>query len=200
MDERAQKDGEKRVRHLLIDQLERLGLMRPAGMAKPAFEAMQDELCQRLAYMTADGLGALAEDMAGRGGGKERDRFPLAARVLERARVIEAPQADASPLIRKVFAARLGEAALAQGFAPELMRWLRSNRQWPSSFVVNGIRDGARENLRRAEDLRATQGRGQELGTGDLVWLEARQAEIGRCVQARELGLGDAAGRAGAAA
>ena len=31
MDERAQKDGEKRVRHLLIDQLERLGLMRPAA-------------------------------------------------------------------------------------------------------------------------------------------------------------------------
>lgn len=65
MDERAQKDGEKRVRHLLVDQLERLGLMKPAGMTKDKYEAMQDELCQRLAYMTADGLGALAEDMAG---------------------------------------------------------------------------------------------------------------------------------------
>lgn len=114
--------------------------------------------------------------------------------------MIEAPQADASPLIRKVFAARLGEAALAQGFAPELMRWLRSNRQWPSSFVVSGIRDGARDNLRRAEDLRATQGRGQELSMADLAWLDARQAEIARCQQARDLGLGDEQGKQGAAA
>jgi hypothetical protein len=200
MDEQAQKDGEKRVRHLLIDQLERMGLMKPAGMTKALFAAMQDELCQRLAYMSDDGLGALAEDMAGRGGGKDRDRFPLATKVLEQARRIEPPQADASPLIRKVFAARLGQEALAQGFAPELMRWLRANRQWPSSFVVSGIRDAARDNLRRAEDLQAGYDRGRDMSAADRTWYDARQLEIARCTLARDLGLGDAANRAGAAA
>ncbi|KZX99909.1 MULTISPECIES: hypothetical protein [unclassified Sulfitobacter] len=192
MDEQAQKDGQKRVRILLIDQLERMGLTRPAGMTKAQLAAMQDELCQRLAYMSEDGLGALAEDMAGRGGGKERDRFPLAARVLEQARRIEAPQADASPLVRKVFAARLGQEALARGFAPELMRWLRANRQWPTSYVVKGIEDGARDNLRRAEDLRMGIERGRDLSGVDRAWLDARQAEIVRCSRARDLGLGDA--------
>lgn len=192
MDEQAQKDGQKRVRILLIDQLERMGLTKPAGMTKAQLAAMQDELCQRLAYMSEDGLGALAEDMAGRGGGKERDRFPLAARVLEQARRIEAPQADASPLVRKVFAARLGQEALARGFAPELMRWLRANRQWPTSYVVKGIEDGARDNLRRAEDLRMGIERGRELSGVDRAWFDARQAEIARCSRARDLGLGDA--------
>lgn len=192
MDEQAQKDGQKRVQALLIDQLERMGLTRPAGMTKAQFAAMQDELCQRLAYMSEDGLGALAEDMAGRGGGKERDRFPLAARLLEQARRIEAPQADASPLVRKVFAARVGQEALARGFAPELMRWLRANRQWPTAYVVKGIEDGARDNLRRAEDLRMGIERGRDLSAGDRTWLDARQAEVARCVSARDLGLGDA--------
>lgn len=193
MDEQAQKDGQKRVQALLIDQLERIGLTRPAGMTKAQFAAMQNELCQRLPYMSEIGLGALAEDMSGRGGGKERDRFPLAVRVLEQARRIEAPQADASPLTRKVFAARVGQEALARGFAPELMRWLRANRQWPSSFVVKGIEDGARDNLCRAEDLRAGQERGRDLSSTDRAWLDARRSETARCARARDLGLGDAA-------
>ncbi len=192
MDEQAQKDGEKRVQALLVDQLERMGLMRPARMTKAQFVAMQGEVCQRLAYMSEDGLGALAEDMAGRGGGKERDHFPLAPRILERAMHIEPPQAGASPLVRKVFAARLGQEALARGFAPELMRWLRANRQWPTSYVVKGIEDGARDNLRRAEDLRMGLERGRDLSAGDRAWLDARQAEIARCSNARDLGLGDA--------
>lgn len=193
MDEQAQKAGEKRVQELLVTPLERLGLTRPAGMTKASFEAMQNELCQRLAYMSPDGLGALAEDMAGRGGGKDRDRFPLAQRVLERARTIEMPPADASPLIRKVFAARLGGEALREGFAPELMRWLRMNRQWPSNFVVSGLRDAARENIRRADDLRCRVDRFETLSTADRTWFDARKAAVERCVQARDLGKGDAA-------
>lgn len=193
MDEQAQKAGERRVRLLLVEQLERLGLTRPAGMTKAKFEAMQDELCQRLAYMTPDGLGALAEDMAARGGGKDRDRFPLAQRVLERARHIEVPPADASPLIRKVFAARVGDEALREGFAPELMRWLRMNRQWPSTFVVSGLRDAARDSIRRAEDLRRAAEAFDSISAADRTWFDARQAAVARCVQARDLGKGDAA-------
>lgn len=192
MNEQEQKDGEKRVQALLIDPLERLGLLRPSGMSKAAFGAMQAELCQRLAYMTPQGLGALAVDMEGRAGGANKDRFPIATKVLERARLIEQPKADASPLIRKVFAERVGEEALRDGYAPDLMKWLRAHRTWPSPYVVGQLRDAARDAVRRVDALSRDVANSRDIARSDQAWLDARNASVERCKHARQLGLQDA--------
>jgi len=193
MDEQAQKAGEARVRELLIEPLQRLGLTRPASMKQAVFDDMQHEICKRLAYMTADGLGALAEDMAGRGGGKERDRFPLAVRVLERALVIEKPPGnDAGPLVRKVFAGGTGERALRDGWGPELMVWVTSEWKWPGEYVLSKIAEGARPKVREHERLVAL-ARSDALLPVDQAVMDRRLALIARCENARALGCGERA-------
>lgn len=191
MDEKAQKQGEKRVRELVVTPLIRLGLMKPAGMTKALFEEMQEEICQRLAYMDALSLRGLCEELAGCGGGKERDRFPLATVVLERAVTHQRPVSDASPLMRAVFAHAIGEGALEAGFAPELMKWVRENRKWPGSYVMGKIAESGRDGHRRLDQLQRHIADGRELLEADAVWLKRRLAAVARCQEARDLGLAE---------
>jgi hypothetical protein len=194
VNEQEQKAGEARVREHLIETLERMGLTRPGSMKAAAFEAMQHEICKRLAYMTIDGLGALAEDMAGRGGGKERDRFPLAVRILERALIIEKPPGDdAGPLVRKVFASRIGQSSIESGWAPELMGWVTTEWKWPGDYVVSKISEGARAAVREHERLLSADRAGVDLTSADRALLERRRAAIARCENARALGRGERA-------
>lgn len=192
MDAAAQKEGERQVRSLLIEPLERLGLMKPAGLTKAAFEAMQDEICQRLAYMGALNLRGLCEELEGCGGGKDRDRFPMANVVLDRAMKHQPPVGDASPLMRAVFSHAVGAAALRDGYAPELMKWLRDNRKWPGSYVLGQVADLGRASARRAEDLRAVLEGSDGLSGEDVNWLGRRDAVVARCQDARDLGLSEA--------
>ncbi|WP_099827402.1 hypothetical protein [Oceaniglobus indicus] len=199
MDDREQREGEARVRALLVEQLQRLGLMRPGGMTVVAFDAMLREVCQRLAYMSEAGLMALAEVMAERPGGRGGDRFPLAVTILKEAMVIEPPAEDASPLIRKVFASPVGLGALDEGYAPELMGWLRANRRWPQPFVLNQRRDEARDAVRRLEHLETRLARGEALTSDEAAWRDRRRGVLARCERARDLGMAGAERRQGGA-
>ena len=111
-----------------------------------AFEAMLTELCAKLAYMSDLNLAALEEDAASMAGGKQRDRFPVGQRILERAAQVQPPRDDASPLSRAVFANQLGLDALASGWAPELLAELRGTRRWPGAWTVKTIKQGYRMN------------------------------------------------------
>lgn len=193
MDDAEQRAGEARVKELFIQRMEALGFMKPAGMKLDQYRVMQKEICQKLAYMTDEGLRALAEVMQGQGGGKSGDRFPIAAKVLAEANRIEQPAADASPLIRKVFASQVGADALQEGFAPELLHWLRSNRRWPNSYVLSVMRTEARPGVTRWQDLQRREGRGEQLTAEEAGWCRRRRDVVERCKNARRLGLGDAA-------
>mgnify|MGYP003113245798 CR=1 FL=1 len=193
MDAMEQKNGERRVREVLVEPLERLGLMKPAGHTKAQFEAMKEEICQRLAYMGEVNLAGLCEELAGCGGGKDRDRFPLATVVLPLAMRHQPPKGDASPLMRAVFAHAVGEAALAQGYAPELMKWLRDNRKFPGPYVIGQIADMGRDAARRAQKLQEDSDAGRGLSDAEAAWLINRRAVIERCETARKLGMSEGA-------
>lgn len=181
MDDKEQKAGEKRVRDLLVVPLQRLGLGRPSGLTIPAFDAMCDEVCAKLAYMTDDGLAALVEVVASHPGGKARDRFPIAAILLQWAADIEPPSDSGSPLIRKVFGHDIGASAIREGWAPELLFWLKRNRQWPKQFVLSQIRDGASSEVRRMQDLDARLARGADLTPDDQSFRARRRASLDKC-------------------
>ncbi|MFV0303572.1 MAG: hypothetical protein ACK5IP_22345 [Paracoccus sp. (in: a-proteobacteria)] len=187
MDSAEQAAGEKRVRRLLIEPLERRGLMRTAGMKVDAFEAMQAGLCAKLAYMSDLNLRALEEESALLAGGPNRDRFPVGQRILECAGRIEPPGDDASPLIRAVFANQLGDDAIAGGWAPELLRELRHSRRWPLSFVVKTIKADADDDLRRMRGLEARLARGDVLDAADAEWRSRRLAALDRCRRIADL-------------
>jgi len=181
MDSAAQADGEKRVDQFLIEPLMRRGLAKPSSLTKAQFEDMVKDLCARLAYMSEPNLMALEEQVSGNPGGKDRDRFPIANRILEWAGQIQPPGDEASPLIRAVFAAALGQDALVGGWAPELLFELKKSRRWPNTFVVSQIKRSADDNIsqmRRCDDALA---RGDAVSPDVERWRARRLAVLQKC-------------------
>lgn len=189
MDEAGQREGERRVRELLVKPLKARGLAKPSSLTIAAFEDMVDGLCQKLAYMEAGSLEALEEMAASNPGGKARDRFPIANDLLTWALRIQPPPDDASPLIRKVFAHAIGQRAIDEGWAPELLADLRRNRVWPSGdYALKMIRDRADDAVRRMADLDYRLGNAREVTLEECRWREARLAVIEKCRAIGRLG------------
>ena len=181
MDAIEQAAGEKRVMSHLIVPLQRRGLARPSTLRQAQFEAMVDDLCKMLAYMSGINLQALAEVVAANPGGKGADRFPIANKILEWARQIQAPEEDASPLQRAVFAAPVGRAALDGLWAPELLALIKAERKWPGRWSVSQIKAQADDAVRRLRDVEMRLSRGDQLNQEDLQWRDRRRAAIQHC-------------------
>lgn len=187
MDSAEQANGEKRVKRLLIEPLKRRGLAKPGGLTKDGFQDMQDDLCAKLAYMSELNLAALEEEVAKSPGGKEKDRFPIANVIYEKAAVIQPPGDDASPLIRAVFAHALGQDAIAEGWAPELLKDLRSNRRFPKAYAVSQIKAQADDAVRRMINLDAIMVRGDDLTPEAAQWRSRRVAMLDKCRRIADL-------------
>jgi len=187
METAEQAEGEKQVRRVLVEPLERRGLARPTSLTKAAYDAMVDDLCQRLAYMSAGNLAALEEQAAAHPGGKDKDRVPIANNLLKWAAEIQPPGDDASPLIRAVFAHGLGQDALMGGWAPELLGDLKKNRRWPGGFAIKGIRERADEPVRQMAKLDERLARGATLTEQENQWRQRRMAALDRCRRIAEM-------------
>ncbi|OIQ32318.1 MAG: hypothetical protein BM562_05465 [Alphaproteobacteria bacterium MedPE-SWcel] len=181
MDAKEQAAGEARVRRLLIEPLERLGLAKPSKLTVAQFEAMIADLCGKLAYMNDLNLQALAEQVASMPGGRDQDQFPIAAKILKWAGAIQPPADDASPLFRAVFADRLGQAALAEGWAPELLVHLRRSRIWPREYDLNQIRSRAEDARRRIIRQDEQVARGGRLSEADWNFRRTRDLAQEKC-------------------
>lgn len=188
MDQREQQDGEHRVRERLILPLQRLGLGKPTGLTKDGFEAMQVEMCQKLARMSDLNLDALCEICAAHPGGKAGDRFPIGTEILKHAATLQPPEDDASPLMRAVFGHALGEEAIRDGWAPELLVHLRRHRAWPKNFVIGQLRDSAREAVRRLEAVQRAIMEGREITSEERAFHDRRRAALAKCESIAELG------------
>lgn len=186
MNREEQAQGEKRVMRLLVEPLKKRGLAKPSALTLAGFEQMICDMCARLAYMSEASLMALEEQVAANPGGKDRDRFPIANLILSWAADIQPPGDGASPLIRAVFAHDCGQAALAEGWAPELLAELRKTRRWPGGWTLKTIREGAGAAVRRLHDLDARLARDGELAPADRVWRDQRIAAVRRCREIAE--------------
>lgn len=181
MNEKEQAAGEKRVKELLIEPLEALGLTKPGTMRKEQFETMKKELRQMLAYMQPKSLEELREWCAAHPTGKERDRFPIALHILNQARRIEPPESGPSPLMLKVFGHPLGREAIAKGWAPELLTWLKGNREWPGNFTLSQIKGAADDPVRRLEDIEIRMARGDAVSAEEAAFRDRRRAALQKC-------------------
>lgn len=188
MDSAEQADGEKRVKALLIDPLERRGLAKPSSLTRAQYDEMVRGLCQKLAYMAEDSLAALEEQVAASPAGKDRDRMPIANLILEWAAQIQPPDDGASPLMRKVFAHRVGLDAIEEGWAPELLAYLRQFRRWPADFAVSQIRGKASDAMRHLVLIEEKIARGRDLTEDEARWRSRRIAVISKCRDIAALG------------
>lgn len=183
MEEKAQSEGEKQVLAVLIEPLEAMGLARPSSATKAAFEVQKKELTQKLAYMSKVGLVELREWVEAHPGGKDKDRFPIALKILQRACKIEAPETGPSPFMLKVFATHhLVPEALAKGWAPELLRQVAAERGvWPGDWTCSRLRSEGVDHARRLEDIELRMSRGEQIPSGDLSWRDRRLAALRKC-------------------
>ncbi|PTV94911.1 hypothetical protein C8J27_106180 [Rhodobacter aestuarii] len=181
MDSAEQLAGARRVKDLLIAPLERRGLAKPVSLTRAQYEAMVEDLCERLAYMSPQSLAALEEQVAAAPAGKDKDRLPIANMILEWAAQIQPPEDSASPLMRAVFSHALGLGAIAEGWGPELLADLRKNRRWPTPFVVKGLREAGAEALRRLTILEERMATGREQPPEALRWRELRKMAEAKC-------------------
>ncbi|MDD9731596.1 hypothetical protein PVW46_16960 [Mameliella sp. AT18] len=190
MDAAEQKDGEARVKRVLVDGLKRLGLAKPSSLTKAEFDDMVEDLCERLAYMSEPSLEALAEQVAAHPGGKGKDRFPIAKVILDWAAEIQPPEDSASPLVRAVFAHALGQNAIAEGWAPELLASVKRTRRWPAAYACKMLRDEAEEPIRHLRDLERRLSRGDDLPPDQVAWRQRRLAVVERCRGIAAMGAG----------
>ncbi|ATG47609.1 hypothetical protein CEW89_08485 [Celeribacter ethanolicus] len=200
MDAQEQAKGEALVMACLVEPLERRGFGRPTALKVDQFEAMKRELCQKLAYMSADNLMALEEEAAGLAGGKDHDRFPIGQKILECALKYQQPEDSASPLIRAIFAHSLGREAIAEGWAPELLAGVRNmkKRAWPRNFQVDQIKKAAEDPMRKMREIERRLSQGLDVSSGDAAWRDRRLAVIRKCEEIGNMG-GDGAAEKGTA-
>ena len=181
MDEKQQAAGEKRVQDMLITPLEALGLARPSTLTKAQFAVMLAELRQKLAYMTPGSLAVLRDWVEAHPGGRDKDRFPIGLKILNKARAIQSPESGPSPLMLKVFGHALGQEAIAGGWAPELLRYLRGAREWPGRYTVTQIRNEADGAVRRMADIEMRAGRADRLSMEDESFRAHRSEALQKC-------------------
>jgi hypothetical protein len=176
-----QRAGEARVRGLVVEPLQVLGLGKPSTMSKELFAKMLDEMCAMLAYMTLDSLEQLKDAVAARPAGPNKDRFPILNKILPMAFEIQEPEDTGSPLVRNVFAHEIGRAALRDGYAPELLKAVKADRKFPSMWRIKNVRETAEENVRRYHGLSTALQAGKILSDLDRQWFDLRGAVMDRC-------------------
>ncbi|MDO6483079.1 hypothetical protein [Shimia thalassica] len=194
MNAKQQAEGERRVKDLLIDPLLRRGLVKPSNMRIDQFDAMTDDMCKRLAYMTALNLEALQEVAANMASGPAKDRFPIAQKVLKAAADLQPPSDGASALMRAVFAHEIGAEAIAEDWGPELLGHVRRTRQFPKAFSVSEIKARAADNARRVEKIGDQRRRGGEVSPQDEAFIAARDQALESCRRIRAVALQGAQG------
>lgn len=182
-----QAQGEAHVMALLFEPLEDLGLGRPTTLTIEKYEKMKRTVCQVLAARSEAVLTELKDWALAHPGGPNRDRVPVGAHLVEQAQKIMPEPVDCgpSPLMYSIFGHQLGVKAIEEGWAPELMNWLKSRplgeRRWPERWTVSQIKDAAREPMRRFRDIEFRLADGREISPGDRAFRDRRRAAIRAC-------------------
>lgn len=189
MDSKSQAEGEKRVMELLFDPLHAIGLAKPSTVTNPQFAEMKKVVSAKLAYMTAENLEALAESIQNDDGVIDKGRMPIGAKIVKMANKIQEPTADGSPLMRAVFADQVGKDALRDGWAPELLGYLRRERRWPTGYVINfELKKLGDEKQRRLTKIEEALANGIEPSEEDRRFRMLRLAAIRKCEEISKLG------------
>ena len=162
----AERDmpGRTRVRELLIRPLEARGLRRKARVKAEDHAKAMERLVERLAYMTPEGLGTLAEVVHRMAVGTRRDEWPSEQVVLRFADGIEPAPPQSDRLLTSWMASQAGRRAWGESpfVAAELANFLMRRRRPPTDGDWPGIRARAGDRRREVEAARRRTGEGRD--------------------------------------
>ncbi|MGR3452893.1 hypothetical protein [Pseudooceanicola sp.] len=147
------RQGRRRVQDHLIAPLERQGMQRRPSASVTQHGDFLDALRNRLAYMTARNLDALAEIVANMAGGKHRDRWPVEVAIMNMARRLQIPPASESRMVRTWLQSAAGHRALAEGWHVEAFFWMKRNGMVPNDYIRAECAREAAENAAQRRRL-----------------------------------------------
>ncbi|MCL4065328.1 hypothetical protein M3484_01895 [Pseudomonas sp. GX19020] len=171
MESDALKAGKERVRKHLIEPLTARGLKRAGGSTVAQHEATMEGLAARLAYMSSENLGALADVVERHGQGKHKDRWPSEVVICNWARQLQEPPPSDSRFVTTYLRSRVGRQALAEGWAVELYLSIKKFGQPPNGFVIRTLKEEADASKRRRGRIE-TESRFGTVAPADRQWLE----------------------------
>lgn len=171
MESDALKAGKDRIRQHLIEPLTRQGMKRAGGLTVGQHDAAMEGLAARLAYLTVENIGALAEVVSTKGAGKNKDRWPAELVICNWARQLQEPPPSDSRLVSTYMRSRTGRQAKAEGWAVELYTSLKKYGQPPNSFVISSLKLEADKNMRTRHRIER-EARFGTVSPQDRQWLE----------------------------
>lgn len=183
-----QKKGEARVKELLIDPLDRLGLARPKGTLVAQFDGMKRELCARLWRLDAGGLSDLCDWVLGSQAAKE-NHWPPAAIILVKAKTMLPPPWPPSERMVNMFNHEIGQAALAEGWAPELYWKYVGDTAFPNKFSAQLIQSSASGAMARFARIERDKLSDMAVSEDDVRWFDRRRDLIALCEKIRDYNL-----------
>ncbi|GMG82599.1 hypothetical protein LNKW23_18120 [Paralimibaculum aggregatum] len=178
------KVSRRRVRERLLDRLREAGLRKPKGVRAEEHEAMLDRLPERLAYMSAASLDALAEAVIERAEGANRNLWPGEVAVLNIARQIQRPPVDRDRLVLTYMASAAGRAAWDRSpwEALALSKWLREYGAPQKDRHWERIGEEAAGIARRVEWLRRQKANGDAEAARELAEWDGHAARMAKLV------------------
>lgn len=180
-----QEIGEALVQEVFVAPLERLGLARPKGTLVADFAAMKRELCARLWRMDEGGLHELCEWVIQHPEAKA-NRWPPAALIIEAAKPLLPPPWPPSDRMVAIFNHKIGQAAIAGGWSPELYRRFVGVTAFPNDFAAGLVFEQAGPALARMAALQQRVAAGGVLTEGDRRWFDAREKMLVHCLRVRD--------------
>jgi hypothetical protein len=162
-----------RVRRLLLEPLRRHGMRHRRGTSPDDAQGHLDAICDRLSYMSDDGLVALARALESKGEGSAGHFWPSLATVTAFAEVMEPRPLDELPELLRWFASRAGPEALASGRHVAEYLWWQKRKAPPFHPAAKAkVRADAQEMASKAARIRDRLEHGRKPFADDGQWLE----------------------------
>lgn len=175
------RKGKERVRQILIEPLQQRGMVRKRGQKVEQVDRMLASLEARLAYMTADNLGALAEVVERYAEGPKKNVWPAEVSICNWARRLQLPPASESRLVRSYLQSVAGRRAQSEGYLVELFYYLKKWGAPPAGdWAIGKIKAEAEDNQQRRANIERLRDEGRA-SPSDLQWLSRYWAALERC-------------------
>ena len=181
MEGEALRAGKEKVKAIVINPLVARGMARRSSQKVAEFEAMQESLAARLAYMDEGNLIVLAEMIERLAEGKSHNLWPAEVTICNWARKLQPPPPSESRLVRSYLQSGAGHRAYDEGYLVELFEYLKRMGIPPTSeYALTTIRDKAMANARQRLIIaeRMANGSAEPLEQG---WLRAYNEQLARC-------------------
>lgn len=175
-----QKTTIPRIRELVFEPLEELGLTRPKDMKVDQWDKAQKSICKNLAYMDQEAMLRLKLFIKANLEGPNKNRWPSPAAIYKWAGDIQPDTREELDLVVSWLQSKEGPIAIDGGYIVELRNDLRKFRRPPDEYGLRAIKSRSEQNRykiglineRKAVD---------KASDDELRWLDGYMRVLQRC-------------------